>query len=106
MQLTTWNPTTKDAKAPPGGPLDYASKHWSGLIKDYYAARARLVMKQAQTDAAAGKKLDTAAVDRIKAQHAYDWQRATAVYPSVVQGDALRVSQAMLLKYQPFYRTC
>ena len=32
VQLTTWNPTTKDAKAPPGGPLDYASKQNSGTL--------------------------------------------------------------------------
>ena len=28
-QLTTWNPTPKDGGIP-GGPIDYASKHWSG----------------------------------------------------------------------------
>ena len=63
-QLTTWNPvrgvpaaprpcpcvvgiparlpppqTPKGATSVPGGPIDYASKHWSGLIADYYKAR-------------------------------------------------------------------
>jgi hypothetical protein len=28
-QLTTWNPTAKGQPIP-GGPVDYASKHWCG----------------------------------------------------------------------------
>ena len=35
------------AAAVPGGPIDYASKHWSGLIRDYYAHRVALVTQQA-----------------------------------------------------------
>ena len=31
-QLTTWNPTPKGSAKVPGGPLDYAGKHWSGLV--------------------------------------------------------------------------
>jgi hypothetical protein len=39
-QLTTWQPTPK--VGPLGNPQDYARKHWSGLIKSYYAPRVRL----------------------------------------------------------------
>lgn len=39
-QLTTWNPTPKGAAVIPGGPIDYASKHWSGLINDCACALA------------------------------------------------------------------
>jgi hypothetical protein len=53
LQLTTWNPTPANASSIPGGPVDYASKHWSGLISDYYGARATLVLQQAQADATA-----------------------------------------------------
>lgn len=35
-QLTTWNPTPPGAAQKPSGPDDYASKHWSGLVRDYY----------------------------------------------------------------------
>lgn len=73
VQLTTWNPTTKDDIKIPGGPIDYAGKHWSGLIRDYYAVRAQLLLQQATLDASKGQKLDQAAVDLAFAQHAYSW---------------------------------
>eukprot|EP00750_Incisomonas_marina_P029224 INCI7077.3.p1 GENE.INCI7077.3~~INCI7077.3.p1 ORF type:complete len:931 (+),score=162.20 INCI7077.3:195-2987(+) len=73
VQLTTWNPTTKDDIKIPGGPIDYAGKHWSGLIRDYYAVRAQLLLQQATLDASKGQKLDQAAVDLAFAQHAYNW---------------------------------
>jgi hypothetical protein len=56
-QITTWNPTRKDSDVIPGGPIDYASKHWSGLIRDYYVPRATLLMKQAIKDRTAGRSL-------------------------------------------------
>ena len=63
--------------------------------------------QQAVADAAKPRgKLNTTAVDLIKAQHAYKWQLATDKYPSVVAGDALAVSKAMLNKYRVWYGTC
>lgn len=106
VQLTTWNPTPKDASHVPGGPVDYAGKHWSGLLGDYYAARVRLVQAQAQRDAAAGHNLDTAAVERLKAGLAYNWTMSKKAYPDQPHGDALEVSQMMLEKYRKFYMPC
>ena len=57
--------TGKTMTSIPGGPIDYASKHWSGLISDYYAARVTLVMNQALADAKAGNPLDSKAVGAI-----------------------------------------
>merc|ERR1712216_745110 len=105
LQLTTWNPTGKGQKIP-GGPIDYASKHWSGLIKDYYGYRVTLVMEQALTDAAAGKALDAAAVDAVKANHAYNWTVATNPYPTSPVGDFVEVTKAMQAKYQHFFASC
>lgn len=104
-QLTTWNPTGLGQNIP-GGPIDYASKHWSGLVSDYYAARVTLVMKQALSDAAAGKALDNNAVSKLKSQHAYTWTTATNAYPTNVVGDFVEVSKAMQAKYQSFFATC
>lgn len=106
VQVTTWNPTPKGASQIPGGPVDYAGKHWSGLISDYYAARARLLLGQALSDAKAGRKLDNAAVNRLRAELAYNWTTGTNAYPLDVQGDALEVSKAMLAKYRPYYASC
>jgi alpha-N-acetylglucosaminidase len=54
VQITTWDPTPKGAKAPGKETVDYASKHWSGLIKDYYANRVKLTAQQARLDNAQG----------------------------------------------------
>ena len=104
-QLTTWNPTPL-GKAIPGGPIDYASKHWSGLIRDYYGARVTLVMKQALSDAAAGKALDQKAITAIKGAHAHAWTTATNPYPTEVVGDFVAVSKATQAKYSAFFASC
>ena len=63
-------------------------------------------MKQALKDAAAGKPLDSGAVNTIKAQHAYDWTTATNPYPTEVVGDYVAVSKAMEAKYSHFFASC
>ena len=107
VQLTTWNPTPEDATEYVSGPVDYAAKHWSGLISSYYVPRVEKIVRQAVADAAqAGGRLNTSAVSLLKAQHAYAWQRATDAFPTAVTGDALAVSKAMLEKYRVWYGTC
>ena len=106
VQLTTWNPTPKGAAKIPAGPIDYASKHWSGLVKDYYGKRIQLVTAQAIKDAQAGRKLNTTAVDRIEAEHAYVWTTATGLYPEEPVGDPVSLSKVMAAKYASFFSTC
>jgi len=103
VQLTTWNPTPINASAVPAGPVDYASKHWNGLIKDYYAERVRLIASQGIRDAARGKALDSDAVDRIKAEHAYNWTVATNKYPDEPTGDYVTTSRTMIQKYSIYF---
>lgn len=106
VQLTTWNPTPKDAAKIPDGPVDYASKHWSGLIQDYYAARVRLWKEQALADAARAAPLNKQAINRLEAAHAYNWTTATNAYPEQAVGDAVAVSARMLQKYGQYFATC
>jgi alpha-N-acetylglucosaminidase len=106
VQLTTWNPTPKDSGAVPGGPIDYASKHWSGLIADYYGKRVELIMALALTNAAAGTVLDKKAMSKIEADHAYNWTTATNEYPVEPVGDFVAVSKAMHAKYAPHFASC
>jgi len=105
-QLTTWNPTPKDSKQIPGGPIDYASKHWAGLIKDYYGKRVQLHQTQALADAAKGQPLDKTAIAAIEALHAYTWTTATDKYATEPVGDALKVSIAMQQKYKAYFTSC
>jgi len=106
VQLTTWNPTTASAKSVPGGPIDYASKHWNGLIGDYYRVRAQRTQALALTAAAAGKPVASADVDQMRATLAYEWTTATNKYPTTPVGDALALSKEMHAKYSPYYATC
>lgn len=106
-QLTTWNPVPYGAAQIPGGPIDYASKHWSGLIKDYYAARAQGILGIALDSANAGQPLNTTAVQYFKAQHSYEFQNGFPnPYPLTPQGDPVAISQAMYNKYSTFYAAC
>jgi len=105
-QITTWNPTPKGADSIPGGPIDYASKQWNGLIRDYYAARGKMFIEQALSDAAAGKSLDTKTLDKKKAALAYAWTTSTNKYPSEVVGDYVTTSKGFLNKYQHYYQGC
>ena len=90
-QITSWNPTPEGAKEVPDGPIDYAAKHWSGLIADYYAARVEKVQAAAMEDAAKGKPLDKSKFEFVKATHAFDFQVATKAYPLTPSADAVSV---------------
>ena len=105
-QITTWNPTPKNSPKILGGPVDYASKQWSGLIQDYYARRANILLGQALHDQAAGKSLNQTETDRLFAQHAYEWTTSTKKYPSSVRGDAFEIAREMYLKYKSWFSSC
>jgi alpha-N-acetylglucosaminidase len=72
-QVTTWNPTPPNASKILGGPIDYAAKHWSGLIRDYYAKRAAILLNQALQDQKRGRPLNSTEVQRMFAKHAFEW---------------------------------
>ena len=103
-QITTWYPfvpgsdNTRDQ--------DYARKQWSGLINDYYAVRAQLVLSQALTDAAAGRPLNTSAVKEAEATLAYEWTSSMNPYPLEPAPGYVQLSSQLLQKYAPFYAAC
>eukprot|EP00927_Polykrikos_kofoidii_P006951 TRINITY_DN1282_c0_g2_i1.p1 TRINITY_DN1282_c0_g2~~TRINITY_DN1282_c0_g2_i1.p1 ORF type:complete len:848 (-),score=115.97 TRINITY_DN1282_c0_g2_i1:42-2261(-) len=107
-QITTWLPAKLDMTAWPfDTPLDYAAKHWSGLIKDYYAARVHVVAAQALKDASVGKVLNRTAVDRRIIEFAHGFQTAVKTkYPIQPVGNLVDVSMAMLQKYAPSFAPC
>jgi len=104
--VTTWDPTPKGAAHPGKDTVDYASKHWSGLIADYYAERVRAVQREAIKAAAAGEPLHPAAVDRAKAALAYAWTTSRKGYPTAAVGDTLAVSTKMHHKYAKEFAWC
>lgn len=107
-QITTWNPTPKNSSSIPRGPIDYAGKHWSGLIHDYYGARVVILLDQALRDeASASKILNKTEVNRLFANHAYQWTTDTKKkYPTAPTGDALLVSKKLYRKYKHRFAAC
>ena len=106
VQVTTWNPTNSSASKIPSGPVDYASKHWSGLIADYYGVRASLLLKQALVNAKEGKKFEKSERDLIRARHAYAWTTSTNAYPTEPVGNYLEISKEMYKKYSGYFGVC
>ena len=90
----------------PGGPIDYASKHWNGLVKDYYHERAKRLLGLGKAAAAAGKAVDTDAMEALMAEHAYEFQVNTTAYPTTPTSDALTTSKAMRTKHASLFAAC
>ena len=107
VQVTTWNPVlSPDAKEIPGGPIDYAGKHWSGLILDYYVARISILLRQALVDARSSKALNKTRVSQLLAHHAYQWTTSQKKYPVQATGDPVQISILMHRKYSPWFDAC
>lgn len=110
-QITTWNPVQQaNASKIPSGPIDYAAKHWSGLVREYYAGRISVLQTQALEDAARQQALNQTAVDRLLAQHAYDWtlvksiqSRLNPIDDPPPVNDYIAISRRMFEKYQHWF---
>ena len=106
-QITTWNPTGPNDTKIPGGPIDYAGKHWAGLVKDYYGGRAKELAQQALHDCDDGVPLNATAVAERFARHAHTWTTSTQPsYSNHPVGDPLAVSRKLFDKYSWLFRTC
>jgi alpha-N-acetylglucosaminidase len=104
-QVTTWKPTPKNG--PIGEPEDYARKHWSGLVSDYYATRVDLFTKQALLDAAKGKPFNIEATKAQRVKLAYEWQTDFGnSYPTTPESDPVTVSTALTAKWGGFFGAC
>eukprot|EP00759_Apiculatamorpha_spiralis_P034366 PhF_6_TR35416/c0_g1_i2/m.51550/K01205/NAGLU; alpha-N-acetylglucosaminidase len=105
-QITTWNPTPQNSAAIPDGPIDYASKHWNGLISEYYAERVKVLWQLGLQFAAKGQGMDGSAQAKALADLASAFQISTKPFPQVPQGDFVNVSQSMFNKYKSFFVSC
>jgi alpha-N-acetylglucosaminidase len=107
VQLTTWYPAASpNASTVPPRDGDYARKHWSGLVKDYYAARVGEYTQQALQDAGKGVPYDVVAAQRREAQLAWMWTTSTNAYPTDPVGDAVAVSNTLRQKYGGVFQGC
>jgi Alpha-N-acetylglucosaminidase (NAGLU) C-terminal domain len=106
--LLSRNPTPSGAETIPGGPIDYASKHWHGLIVPYYTKRSEVLLNNALVDEGRGQPLNNTEIKRLFAQHAYDWTTSmsfVAFDPASIN-QAPIVSSAMIGKYSHWFESC
>ena len=83
------------------GTMDYAAKHWSGLVGTYYTERWRLYLGMVDKAMAAGTDINcTQFVARVIGL-TYSWMNSTELHANTTTGDALLLSTAAYRKYMP-----
>lgn len=100
------NPTPRLAPEIPGGPIDYASKHWHGLIAPYYTKRIEILLNRALIDERHGRSLNKTVTNRLLARHAFEW--TTNFSSSTFAGPPphLGASETVIRKYSHWFHSC
>lgn len=93
-QITMWGPDQNIE--------DYASKHWSGLLKDYYHQRWSLFTSMAVEAVATGTPFDTAFYDARRFLFEHDFSYSFKFqYPTKTAGDVMSMTKMLMDKYVP-----
>ncbi|XP_052826472.1 alpha-N-acetylglucosaminidase isoform X2 [Octopus bimaculoides] len=93
-QVTLWGPD--------GEIVDYASKQWSGLLKNYYYPRWKLFVDMLKADLTnttsfSQAKYDQQVLETVEKPFTFD--RST--FPTEPQGDSLKLVRNLYTKYRP-----
>jgi Alpha-N-acetylglucosaminidase (NAGLU) C-terminal domain len=103
------NPTPPGAARIPGGPIDYASKHWHGLIVPYYTKRSEILLHRALQDEVQLQPLNNTELQRLFAVHAFEWTTSfsftTSESPVIIE-NAREISHRMIQKYSHWFSSC
>lgn len=91
-QITLWGPADS-------GLHDYASKQWSGLLRDFYRKRWERFLQTLDQCLEKNQPLDAAAFDREIRTWEEQWTHDTTVYPATPQGDPVAVAKQLFKKY-------
>lgn len=91
--ITTWGEKGR-------GLNDYANRSIAGLMKDYYAKRWRIFIDEAIQAVKNGKTLDEKSMMEKVNQFGWDWTTWHDKYSSTPQGNTLKISKRLFLKYQ------
>ncbi|GAB1603501.1 alpha-N-acetylglucosaminidase-like isoform X3 [Argonauta hians] len=97
-QITLWGPN--------GEISDYASKQWSGLVKNYYYPRWKLFVDMLKADLSNTTsfnqdKYNQQVLETVEKPFTFD--RST--FPTKPQGDTLKLLQHIYSKYRPLMNT-
>ncbi|KAG9458243.1 hypothetical protein H6P81_002751 [Aristolochia fimbriata] len=95
-QVTMWfdNTSTNQSKL-----HDYANKFWSGLLERYYFPRASTFFSYLQKSLRKNKRFQVDKWRREWISYSNKWQAGTEKYPIKAEGDALKLSKALFMKY-------
>ena len=80
---------------------DYSCRHWSGLLRDFYAPRWEMFARHVETALAAGTPVDQEAFTREVTAWEERWAHRTDDFPSEARGDAVAVARNLFEKYRP-----
>ena len=83
-QITMWGPLENID--------DYASKHWSGLVEDYYSSRWKLLTSMVIAAVTSHQQFNQSAYDDARFQLEQQWSYNIKAYPTNPQGDTMHTN--------------
>ena len=89
--LTTWTV--------PQSHVDYANRHWNGLLGDYYFHRWQMWLDALNANVAAPEKFKQQPVRKAIQTWEYAWTRQTNAFPAQPSGDTVAIATALCAKY-------
>lgn len=90
-QVTMWGPHQNIE--------DYASKEWSGLVKDYYWGRWQLFTGMVNDAVKSGQPLNQSAYEDARFKFEANFSQETKTYPVQPVGDTVQISGSILKAY-------
>jgi alpha-N-acetylglucosaminidase len=93
--ITMWGP-------PGDRHYEYANKHWSGLLNDFYLARWKMYFERLDRALAEGTELDSKAWEQFVIDWEAQWGRRTNVYPAEPRGDSVVAARQLWDRYAEY----
>jgi alpha-N-acetylglucosaminidase len=79
--------------------VDYANRHWNGLLGQYYFSRWKLWLDALNEAVGKDGKFDPAPVQKRIQDAEFAWTRATDPLPAEPSGDPIAIAKELLSKY-------
>ena len=90
-QITMWGPDENIE--------DYASKEWSGLVRDYYGGRWSLFTSSVWKAVSSGLAFDTSGYEEARFKFEQAWSYTVRAYPTEPSGDTNAIATGLYQKY-------
>lgn len=84
-----------------GSLFDYSCRHWSGLVRSFYAERWRRFLDRAAAALRSGTPFDEEQVRNDIALWEDEWSKGSDLFPTEPAGDPIAVCRAMARRHRP-----